>query len=170
MMSTVRIPWDGGSLVMRPEAGDGSDDAFLFRLFAGFKLPEMAAMPVDEAVKEQLLRMQFRSMSQSYRAQYPSARFEILELDCKPVGRLITDVRPDTVYFPDIAVLPDTQRSGLATALMRVALDEARRLGVPGTVKVLGHNTASLRLCAKLGFTVAGEDPPYLDLIWHPPA
>ena len=155
---------------MRPEAADGSDDAFLFGLFASFKLPDMAAMPVDTAVKEQLLRMQFRSMSQSYRAQYPSARFEILELDGRPVGRLITDVRPDTIYFPDIAVLPDTQRSGLATALMRVALDEARRSGVPGTVKVLGNNTASLRLCAKLGFIVAGEDPPYLDLIWHPPA
>jgi ribosomal protein S18 acetylase RimI-like enzyme len=112
--------------------------------------------------------MQFRSMMLTYRNQFPNARYAILELNGKPIGRLITDVQPDTVYFPDIAVLPQTQRGGLATALMRVALEEARQLSLPGTVKVLSSNAASLRLCEKLGFFVASEEPPFLNLEWRP--
>jgi len=109
-------------------------------------------------------------MSVSYRSQFPNARFDILELDGEPIGRLITDVQTDRIYYPDIAVLPQTQRSGIATALMRAALEEARELGVRATVKVLTGNTASLRLCEKLGFAVASHDPPFVDLEWHPPA
>ena len=40
-------------------------------------------------------------------------------------------------------------------------------MGVPGRVKVLGSNFASLRPCEKLGFTAAGQEPPHADLEWR---
>ncbi len=154
-------------MTVRPEADDGSDEPFLFNLFASQKLPDMALMPLDAAGKEQLLRMQYRSMSASYHRQFPQARFEIVQLNGLRAGRLITDVTAERVYYVDIAILPQCQGGGVATALMTAVLDEPRRLGVPGRVKVMASNFASLRLCEKIGFTVAGQEPPYADLEWR---
>ena len=154
-------------MTVRPEADDGSDEPFLFNLFASQKLPDMALMPLDAAGKEQLLRMQYRSMSASYHGQFPQARFEIVQLNGLRAGRLITDVTAERVYYVDIAILPQCQGGGVATALMTAVLDEPRRLGVPGRVKVMASNCASLRLCEKIGFTVAGQEPPYADLEWR---
>lgn len=154
-------------MTVRPEADDGSDEPFLFNLFASQKLPDMALMPLDAAGKEQLLRMQYRSMSASYHRQFPQARFEIVQLNGLRAGRLITDVTAERVYYVDIAILPQCQGGGVATALMTAVLDEPRRLGVPGRVKVMASNCASLRLCEKIGFTVAGQEPPYADLEWR---
>ena len=154
-------------MTVRPEADDGSDEPFLFNLFASQKLPDMALMPLDAAGKEQLLRMQYRSMSASYHGQFPQARFEIVQLNGLRAGRLITDVTAERVYYVDIAILPQCQGGGVATALMTAVLDEPRRLGVPGRVKVMASNFASLRLCEKIGFTVAGQEPPYADLEWR---
>ena len=169
-MSTGPIPTRAGLLTMRPEAPDGSDEPFLFHLFASHKMPDMAFMPLDQAGREQLLRIQYRSMTAAYRGQYPNARFDIVALDGRPAGRLITDTNLERVYYVDIAMLPEIQAGGVATALMTAVLDEPRRLGIPGRVKVLSSNVASLRLCEKAGFVVAGESPPYVDLEWRAPA
>ena len=153
-----------GHLTLRAET-DGDAD-FLFALFAATKAPDMALMPVDDTVKAHLLQMQYRSMTMTYRAQYPDARFEIVQLDGAPIGRLITDVRADCVYYVDIALLPERRMGGLATALMLAVLEEPRRLGVPGRVKVMGSNVASLRLCQKLGMVVRAQVPPFVELEW----
>jgi GNAT superfamily N-acetyltransferase len=127
----------------------------------------MALMPLDEARRGLLLQAQFRSMTNTYRDNYPTARFEIATLDDTAIGRLITEIRPDCVHFVDIALLPARQGGGLATALMLAALQEPRRLGLPARVNVLGQNVASLRLCERLGFSVKAQRPPFVELIWH---
>jgi GNAT superfamily N-acetyltransferase len=167
-VSSVNIATSHGMLTMRPEAEDDADTAFLFSLFASTKAAETALMPIDEAGKMHLLRMQFRSMTATYHQQFPNARFEIVELDGTPVGRLITDVQTDCVYYVDIALLPDRQRGGIATALMTAVLEEPRRLGLPGRVTVLGGNIASLRLCRRLGMALRADNPPFVELEWHP--
>lgn len=156
-----------GRLTMRPEAADDGDAAFLFHLFASTKAAEMALMPLDEAGRIQLLRMQFRSMTETYRREFPHARFEIVELNATPIGRLVTDVRADCVHYVDIAVLPEHRGGGIATALMTAVLEEPRRLGLPGRVQVLSSNTPSLRLCQRIGMTVRAETPPYVELEWR---
>lgn len=70
--------------------------------------------------------MQYRSMSATYHLQYPNARFEIVELSGHPAGRRITDVDTERVYYVDIAMLPELQRGGVASALMNAALAEPR--------------------------------------------
>lgn len=164
-MSSIQIATPYGTLTMRPETT--ADTPFLFTLFAAAKAAEMALMPTDAAGKQFLLRMQFRSMTATYRQLYPGARFEIVELDGEPVGRLVTDVQRDCVYYVDIAVVPRRQRGGLATALMTAVLEEPRRLGLPGRVKVLAGNTASLRLCERLGMSLRAELPPFVELEWQ---
>jgi ribosomal protein S18 acetylase RimI-like enzyme len=170
MRSSLSVTTPVGELTLRPEADDGSDEAFLFDLFASVKAPEMALMPIDERGREQLLRMQYRSMTTSYRVGFPSARFDIIELDHTRIGRLVTDVQPDHVYYVDIALLPHARGRGIGTSLMRAALEEPRCLGMPCRVKVMTDNIASLRLWARLGFTLRAEIPPQVELEWRAPA
>jgi GNAT superfamily N-acetyltransferase len=165
-MSSVHVTTPHGTLTTRPQTA--ADAPFLFALFAAAKMPEMALMPMDAAGKQFLLQMQFRSMTATYRQQYPNARFEIVELDGQAVGRLVTDVQPDCVYYVDIAVIPERQRGGLATALMTAVLEEPRRLGLPGRVKVMAGNIASIRLCQRLGMTPRSEQAPFVELEWRP--
>ena len=156
-----------GTLSVRPEADHDADAAFSFDLFARTRAAEMAGMPLGEPGRTALLHMQFRSMTETYRRAFPNARFEIVELDGTPIGRLVTDVQADCVYYVDIALLPERQGGGIATTLMNAVLEEPRRLGLPARVKVLSTNTASLRLCQRLGMTLHADLPPYVELEWR---
>jgi len=167
MLSSVNLATAHGRLTMRPEADNDADAAFLFALFASTKAAETALMRLDEAGRMFLSRMQCRSMTATYRQQFPNARFEIVELDGTPIGRLITEVRADRVHYVDIVLLPERRGGGIATALMTAVLDEPGRLGLPGRVTVMSTNVASLRLCQRLGMTLREELPPFVELEWR---
>jgi len=156
-----------GAMTLRPACDDDPDRTFLYALFVETKAADMAAMPVDAAAKDVLLRMQYRSMTATYRHEYPKARWEVVELAGEPVGRLITDVDDRRVLYVDIAFSPRAQGRGLATRLMRRALEEPRRLGLPARVNVLAQNSASLKLCERIGFVKVGDEPPFVRLEWR---
>jgi GNAT superfamily N-acetyltransferase len=155
-----------GRLTLRPARDNEDDTAFFFALFAATRAPEMAAMPIDAKAKDFLVRAQHRSMTETYRREYPNARWEVIELEGEPVGRLVTDVGIACVTYVDIAILPQKQARGLARRVMLQALEEPRRLGLPARVSVLMYNVASLRLCERVGFVQAEESPPFVRLEW----
>lgn len=155
-----------GALTLRMARDNKDDAAFLFALFAATRAPEMAAMPIDAQAKDFLMRAQYRSMTETYRREFPNARWEVIELDGEPVGRLVTDVGEACVTYVDIAILPEAQGRGLARRVMLKALEEPRRLGLAARVSVLMHNAASLRLCERVGFVRVSESPPFVRLQW----
>jgi GNAT superfamily N-acetyltransferase len=155
-----------GRLTLRRALDNEDDAAFLFALFAATRAREMAAMPIDAKAKDFLMRAQYRSMTETYRREYPNARSEIIECEGRELGRLVTDVGDACVTYVDIAVLPEAQGRGLARRVMLKALDEPRRLGLPARVSVLIHNVASLRLCESVGFVRTDESPPFVRLEW----
>jgi GNAT superfamily N-acetyltransferase len=156
-----------GALMLRLERDDEADRTFLYALFVATRTAEMAAMPIDTAAKDFLLRAQYRSMTATYREDYPNARWEVIEFMGKPVGRLITDVGDCCVTYVDIALSPSAQGRGLATHVMMKALEEPRRLGRPARVNVLQQNAASLKLCKRVGFVRESESPPFVRLEWR---
>lgn len=157
----------GGALTLRPARDDEADTAFLYALFVATKAAETEAMPIDSAARDFLLRMQYRSMTATYRQDYPAARFDVIELAGEPVGRIITHVGDRCVTYVDIALLPRAQGRGLATRMMMQALEEPRRLGLPARVNVLAGNEASLKLCERVGFVKLGDSPPFVQLEWR---
>ena len=102
-----------GALMLRPERDDEADKTFLYALFAATRAADMAAMPIGAVAKDFLLRAQYRSMTATYRHDYPNARWEVVEFMGEPVGRLITDVGDRCVTYVDIALSP--QRAGAWT-------------------------------------------------------
>ena len=115
-MAGMSLPPADGALTLRPARDDEADRTFLYALFVATKAAETAAMPIDAAAREFLLRMQYRSMTATYRQDYPNARWEVAEFMGEPIGRLITDVGDRCVTYVDIALSPRTQGRGLASA------------------------------------------------------
>jgi len=165
-MSTDSVATPIGTIGLRDEAESDAD--FLYGLFAARKLAEMQAMPLDEAGKEQLLRMQYRSMSYTYRTQFPNARFSVLVLNNEPVGRLIVDTDAERVYLVDIALMPQWHGRGTGQALLQELQRQASALGVPVTSQVMVNNAASLRMHEKAGFRIVGDSFPSYSLAWYP--
>jgi RimJ/RimL family protein N-acetyltransferase len=155
------------ALSMRPARDDQADRTFLYALFAETKAADIAAMPIDAAAKDALLRMQYRSMTATYRQEYPAARWEVVELAGEPVGLLVTNVGDHCITYVDIELSLRAQGRGLATRVMTRALEEARRLRLPARVNVLAQNAASLKLCDRIGFVKVGDEPPFVQLEWR---
>jgi RimJ/RimL family protein N-acetyltransferase len=167
MSAPVTLHTSKGGVVLRPESTADAD--FLFALFRSHALAELAAMPVDDAMKEALVRMQYASATATYSAQYTEARFDIIEQDGQPIGRLITDSGGATACMVDYALTPERRGGGLGTAIIAAVLEQLAPSDRPMRVKVGMTNEASLRLCARLGFQRINDDMPMLQLEWRPP-
>jgi hypothetical protein len=85
-----------GQLRRRTERA--SDEAFCFRLFCQSRSPGEDFSFLGPPLRDRLMRQQFAGQSASYRTQYPNARFEIVEWDASPIGRIITGRTPEPCW------------------------------------------------------------------------
>ena len=167
MTGAVVLETAKGPFTLRPERPDDAD--FLYALFRSHMLASVAAMPVNDAMKETLLRMQFRSQTMTYRAQYPDSRFDILERDGVPFGHLILHEVDGVATFVDFALLPEERGAGLGTAVMvRLLAWVGERCAVAG-LSILWNNEPSLRMTRRIGFVQVAETPPYVEMEWRRP-
>jgi len=154
-------------IVLRPE--QEQDTAFLANLFRVAAGGVLWLMPIDDVMKEKLLRMQLASQAATYRAQYPFARFDIIEQGGEPIGRIVIDPGTEAGRIVDIALLPQRRGRGLGTAILAAVLDRFDRRRQRVLCQVLANNEASLRMCHRVGFRQIGESPPFLHLEWRQP-
>ena len=167
MSGSLVLETTRGPVTLRPERPE--DASFLYELFRGHTLQGLAAMPVDDAMKELLVRMQFRSQTQAYRDHYPNARFDILESDGVPFGRLIVHEHDDTATFVDFALLPERRGAGLGAAVIARVLAWVAERRAAVRLSILSNNEASLRMTRRIGFVRVGETPPYVEMEWRRP-
>jgi len=157
----MKIATPLGPVVVRPEAP--SDDDFRLGLFAQSR-PDLAVLPAE--VRATLVPMQFRAQTLGYRAQFPAARNEIIELDGRPVGRIVCDRSAGVLYLVDIALLAEMRSKGLGSAILRALMGAA----VTGMrLRVANGNPAARRFYGRLGFVVVEQQ--YADAVmeWHAP-
>ena len=158
------VPLLDGAIVLRPEqAADAEFLAALFRSSASINL-----LPVDDAVKESLLQMQLASQAASYRSQHPDARFDIIEQQGRPIGRLVVDSGCEIGCVVDFALLPECRGQGLGSLIMTAVVAQFARLRRPVRCMVLAGNEASLRMCSRAGFVPIDSTPPFVQLEWRP--
>jgi ribosomal protein S18 acetylase RimI-like enzyme len=111
---------------------------------------DLAAL--DAPLRERLMRQQFCGQNASYGANYPNARFEIVEHAGAPIGRIVTARTPDAVLIVDIALIASQRRRGIGTGLVNGVLDEPRATGLPVRLSVVANNAAALRFYLRFGF------------------
>lgn len=143
------------------------DEAFLRRLYAEVRAPEIALTGWDAASADAFLRMQFDAQHAHYQQHYPGARFDIVEHDGVPVGRLYVARGAHEIRVIDISLLAAWRGQGIGATLLGALLDEARLDGRSVTIHVEQHNPA-LSLYARLGFTHIDTNGLYLLMAWRP--
>jgi ribosomal protein S18 acetylase RimI-like enzyme len=167
MRETIEVPSPAGMLTMRPEREDDRD--FRYQLFCDSRQPEFALL-LPPPVFQQVMTQQFHAQTVSYREQFPRARFDIVELAGRPVGRIVVDRPGSMIHIVDQAVVPELRNRGIGTALMQALMEEARRAQLPVRLEVASSNDPSLRLYLRLGFVEVETVPLYMQLEWRPPA
>jgi RimJ/RimL family protein N-acetyltransferase len=159
-----------GSLRLRPERAE--DQPFRLGLFCDSRPAEFVLLQRQLAPEafDQLMRFQFQAQTMTYRANFPQARFDIIELDGMPIGRIVVD-RPKTmIHIVDQAVVPGMRNRGIGTTVMQALMDEAARDGVPVRLKVASSNDPSMRLYQRLGFLPIEAVPFYVEMEWKAPS
>ena len=154
-----------GRIALRPERAE--DAEFRFRLFCGSRPADWAFLALDGEARTVLLRQQFAAQTAAYRGQFPDARFDIVELDSRPVGRLVVARAANRLHVVDIALLACCRCRGVGTALLRAVIEEARAAGLPVELYVDAANEKALRLYRRLGFVPVAAMPPRLRLEWQ---
>ena len=140
---------------LRPEAE--SDLPFLLTLYRSTREQELALVPWTDEQKTAFVAMQFTAQRQHYRREYDGARFEVIERDNVPIGRLYVHERPDEIRVMDITLAAEARNHGIGGALLRAILDVGAQSKRPVTIHVERFNPAQ-RLYERLGFRSISSD------------
>lgn len=152
------------TLHLRPiHAGD---EAFLRRVYASSRAAEIALTGWDRVTAEVFLRMQFDAQHHHYRQHYPQARYDIVERDGEPAGRLYVARAQDEIRVIDIALLEAHRGQGIGSTLLGGLLAEAAVKGQRVVIHVEENNPA-FTLYERLGFCPAGTQGMYRRMEWH---
>lgn len=116
--------------------------------------------------KRAFLDQQFDAQRQHYRTQYAGARFDVIEMDHKPIGRLYLWICETDLRLMDIALVPELRGQGIGGDLMRAVLSFARGAETPVRLFVEEQNPAK-RLYERLGFVEVGEQTFYKEMLWQ---
>lgn len=128
---------------------------FLYRVYASTRADEMALVDWTDVQKEAFVRFQFNAQHQYYQENYGDAQFDLIMQGEEPVGRLYVQRLPDTLLIVDITVLPEYQRRGIGTTLLRTLIAESEQTKRPIQIHVEQFNP-SLRWYQQLGFEQIG--------------
>jgi GNAT superfamily N-acetyltransferase len=153
-------------IALRP-ASD-ADEPFLFELFRALRARRFNFQPGGHPQMAVTVRLQFKAQEHALASQYPGSEHSIILLDGAPAGRLRI-ARDETGFeLADISILPDHQRKGIGSAVMKNLIAEAHQGGLPIRSRVAQANQASFHFYRNLGFEVTAQDACYVHVRWRP--
>jgi len=144
-----------------------ADIPFLMRLYASTREQELAPIPWTAEQKQAFLASQFHAQRHHYYKYIADCAFDVIERDGAPVGRLYLEARRTQLHVVDIALMPESRRQGLGTAIMQALQAQAAAQGKGVGIFVEKFNPA-LRLYRRLGFAEVADREVYLEMEWRP--
>ncbi len=145
---------------------DADDHEFLERLYASTREQEMSVVDWPQEAQAIFLRQQFEAQHSHYRQHYPDAKFWIVEVAKRPVGRLYLQLRDDEIRLMDIALLPDHKGHGIGTTLVSRVVDIAAEKALAVRLHVEPDNRA-VNLYGRLGFVKLEDRGVYQFMEWR---
>jgi ribosomal protein S18 acetylase RimI-like enzyme len=153
------------SVTLRQARAD--DEPFLRALYASTRERELAIVPWPEEQKAAFLRMQFDAQDSSYRARYPDAQRDVIEVARVPAGRLYVFAGAGELRVIDVALLPQFRNQGIGGSVMRTVLRTASGTGRVVTIHVEVDNPAR-HLYERLRFAPVEQRGTHLLMRWAP--
>ena len=148
---------------IRPE-----DLEFLYRVYASTREAELSQVPWTAEEKENFLRFQFQAQHSHYQQYFAGSRFDVIVQNGAPIGRLYVDRGKTVITIIDIALLPEYQRQGIGSQLIREILAEAEATGKAVQLHVEHYNPA-LQLYERFGFRHINDHGVYYQMEWTAP-
>lgn len=93
---------------------------------------------------------------------------QVVVLDDQDIGAVSVEINPEEHFLARLYLLPDYQRRGIGTHLLRSILGQAFAQGLPVTLQVLKGNPAK-RMYERLGFAKIGETETHFLMKAAPP-
>jgi len=152
------------SIDIRPATSD--DTRILFEVYASTRSEELAPVPWTSEQKLQFLAFQFQSQDEHYRQMFPSASFDVIDVDGVPAGRLYVNRTEGTIHVIDIALLPAARGRGIGRTILRGLCAEAEAQGARVTISVEKFNPAK-RLYERMGFRMFEDGEVYQRMEWR---
>lgn len=143
---------------------EASDEPFLYELFAGTQGQQFYLLPLEPAIRDALIRMQFEAQRTSYLQQYPASEHFIILVEEQPAGRLWVNEGAEEINVIDIVLTPSYQGRGIGTELLQQVIAKADAAGKAVRLFVDRTNERAFELYRGLGFEVCGEVPFYLEM------
>jgi GNAT superfamily N-acetyltransferase len=154
----------GGQLNLRLVTKE--DEPFLVALYASTRAEELGQVEWEEGQKEIFVRWQFDLQRREYDARFPDAKYELILIDGEPAGRIWTGRDEEQIRLLDIALLPQFQRRGAGTILLRELIAEAGRAQKPLRHMVFVLNNDAHRFYERLGFVIIEDMGAYKHMEW----
>lgn len=140
-------------------AGDG-DLPFLVALYASTRAAERLMVDWPDDAWARFVDTQFAAQHRDFATRY-AADFLVIQDRGRPIGRLYLDRSGPVWRIVDIALLPEGQRKGRGTAVIRWVQRASRRANADTVeLHVLHANPGAARLYARLGFVDAFTTVP----------
>jgi ribosomal protein S18 acetylase RimI-like enzyme len=98
-----------------------------------------------------------RFQRRRFRERYALENFAVVECAGRFAGAMHVERRPDEIYLALLYLLPEFQRHGIGSMLVRGLLDESRARGKPVALTVIDGNPARA-LYDRLGFRVVARE------------
>lgn len=156
----------GGEVVLRPV--NESDEPFLLALYGSTREDELAQVDWKEGQKEMFVRWQFDLQRNEYFQRFPDARYLLILVDGAPAGRFWTGEDDEQIRLLDIALLPEFQRRGVGTVLLKWLMDEAVRANKKLRHMVFVLNNDAHRFYERIGFVVIEDLGAYKHMEYRP--
>jgi ribosomal protein S18 acetylase RimI-like enzyme len=144
------------------------DDPFLLKVYESTRADELGQVEWAEGQKEMFVRWQFDLQRREYEVRFPDTRYQVVLIDGEPAGRIWVGEDEEQIRLLDIALLPEFQRHGAGTILLRELMKEAANAG-----KLLRHmvfvlNNDAHRFYERLGFVVIEDLGAYKHMEYRP--
>jgi GNAT superfamily N-acetyltransferase len=154
----------GGTLALRPATKD--DDAFLLSVYGSTRDRELSQVEWQEGQREIFLKWQFEMQRREYDARFPDAEYNVVFINEQPAGRIWIGRDKEEIRLLDIALLPEFQKRGAGTILLRRLIDEAAVANKPLRHMVFVLNDNAHRFYERLGFAVIEDLGAYKHMEW----
>jgi GNAT superfamily N-acetyltransferase len=152
-------------VTLRPTTG--ADRELLLAVYGSTRAEELDQVEWAPGQREWFLEMQFDAQDREYRRANPDGRFDVIDVDGQPAGRLYVDRRPGDLRIVDISLLPESRGHGIGAGLIAGLQRDAAAEGRIVSIHVEAHNPAA-RLYERLGFVVAADLGVYRRMEWTP--
>ncbi len=152
------------ALSLRPESLLDTD--FLANLYRSTR-EDMLHIGLPGAMLDNLIGMQFRAQQDSYRQRFPHGDFSIVEIEGRPIGRLITSHGDESLRLVFIALLPQERNQGFGRRLLQSLQASAAATRKPLELSVDTMNVQAKRLYLSLGFQIRNDNGASLEMIWR---